>query len=1643
MIEELESTEVGVDGVPSMNLEEDKDNDRKLKEERLIESMEDQLYKVRSVNSSPSKQQSPAEVKKSSIPSPLTSPSKQNSKRERDEEIKKRVSLSVASSSLANIRRRSESLPPQLKKPVEGKDEPPFTKMPYNSYSSQISDPSGTYSHDLSTIKPEVRSNVELFKVPSFLNDDRKTNRSVIAGGIKRDQPYSSSLENLDPSAKEFLVDAGIILNNVSPSSSSGKVEDNPILPSATSLTNISKIDNFPPKANTNLSLTRNAAEDKMEKNCASIGTNEGIGTLDPSGNMFIANSNVDGQEGDLSKYLISNEEMKRYEAEYQKASIALKTADAMSLQSLASILNESSIQISQQKDSIDNSSSKIKLVQQNGSNNFGNVLQLPQKSISNSEKPFQNIGMANPSPTLINKAGNNLSSGVVSNVGNPINVSANESSVNFESKNAFNHSMQYVESNLNGSQPQVQQHSDQEADKESISTTENKNPDEIINDSVMEAQNMLTNFAATFSTNKIQDSIEKFAEKIESKRKSLVAATTSSSTNVTDSIREKKMESNENSTNFEVVLKQNRASVMEKKLQAIKEQGIPKKRSLLKPPGSLTTPTKQIGYPNAHKRFSLTDQMNAAVVGKHAMQRLMQTPRKQQPTTYNQPLISSPDVSSFSSESSEDKSCESSSGNSDPDTDDPKIIHKLKQVRRLASMDETLMMSNQSPNNLPRQSNNRPEMKKRLPQPQNPSSSSRGYSHTYDDRENPNMVTYVPPLSEAEHLTSNSNDVFYSGNDSTRPNNSTLVVKPIDGRLSTAFVNGQTLQSIARPEDKHLVPSHQTMYKHSTSRALPQLPKSSVVGNGQQIQDLTAKRINKALTNNQNIPRIRNASDSALNNDANFSFKQNPNQYQAGHDSRDAQQPPAYRANQRSSIATLYPRHGDNNHSQQSQISQIQQNHTDVTNVNTINSSMNIQQENRPISAKSIGTYRAPPPYPFSPPPPPHTLGNNNIESKVNLVRGSNPMSIGNVSSIESRANVVEYRQQQVVNSPNRFTKVPPPKYRPHQPPSAQKKVNNDGIQPRSLGAVPINNTSEANIPNRSSFGGVPSYSNQPLRQVPTRNLKPNVRYGKSLSAESVLFTERMENDETEFIEIPDGSSQQYSNQANKQQVLRSQQQTPRPQSLGSQGSIAVNKPRMLPQTRTIHMRSETPLPVQHNRKSIGIPNRSVQQSQFDNENEEDTVHVKHEIPIYKPVQQSNLQAIQRVSRPSQPNFNHAIEQSQSHPIPRATNTINSTAPLRRSSGIRMWQNSSGPKGASTSNLQRQIQQTRITQHGGTNLTQALPRQSSHENMRRSPSPSMQHQRPQGEQQSIHLSQTKTRITNNGHGKMILQHPGQNLGLQNHNPNEEQKTQQPNRSRASGLTQPGRKMSSSSPSSRGINSQSMLQKVSPNTRNRPNSMHSSPGSSRPSSPHLNNRQAMLQPNPQQLQKRRSYQHPPTTQMETSTKHPYGSTGSLQNMRNQNMGPSSLPMSGRVNRPQSADQSGSRFVQQGGQLFHGSRPASQQPIKVENSIPLPKRNIQQSTNDQSGTKIQRNSLSSQHMMASRKAQQQTNQIIQPASNSSSSLQSIQSQNQANQQQQRVSNNKSSAIYSNPPRINGPSSLPMPGFSSKPSMQRRK
>ncbi len=50
----MDGVETGVDGVPSMNADEDRDNERKLREERLIASMEEQvrplfIFLIRSV----------------------------------------------------------------------------------------------------------------------------------------------------------------------------------------------------------------------------------------------------------------------------------------------------------------------------------------------------------------------------------------------------------------------------------------------------------------------------------------------------------------------------------------------------------------------------------------------------------------------------------------------------------------------------------------------------------------------------------------------------------------------------------------------------------------------------------------------------------------------------------------------------------------------------------------------------------------------------------------------------------------------------------------------------------------------------------------------------------------------------------------------------------------------------------------------------------------------------------------------------------------------------------------------------------------------------------------------------------------------------------------------------------------------------------------------------------------------------------------------------------------------------------------------------------------------------------------------------------------------------------------------------------
>ena len=108
-------------------------------------------------------------------------------------------------------------------------------------------------------------------------------------------QPYSSSLENLDPSAKEFMVDAGVVLDKSSI-----------INTVSSSMPNLSKINGY---------IAGNSDPGRS-------GESEGSEQLGPDGKK----GNL---EGEFSKYLISNEEMEQYEAEYQRCANALASGNS------------------------------------------------------------------------------------------------------------------------------------------------------------------------------------------------------------------------------------------------------------------------------------------------------------------------------------------------------------------------------------------------------------------------------------------------------------------------------------------------------------------------------------------------------------------------------------------------------------------------------------------------------------------------------------------------------------------------------------------------------------------------------------------------------------------------------------------------------------------------------------------------------------------------------------------------------------------------------------------------------------------------------------------------------------------------------------------------------------------------------------------------------------------------------------------------------------------------------------------------------------------------------------------------------------------------------------------------------------------
>jgi len=232
-IHRLAEVETALDGMTKLGLyaDDERDDDRKLREERLIANMEEQIKQVQGAKFEQL-------VTPSAIPSRLRS--------------------------LGLDRKRSESLPPALNR----SDTANNVKQRFNSPEPQryIEEtpkpvaPKPTYSQEISQRNiwhSEVQSQEKEFKVKSSLST-----------------PYSSSLENLDPSTQEFLVDAGIKLPT-----STGNMTSAASMPN---LTSIGKV------------------KDQIVRS-----------------NSIPDNSNIDG---DLSKYLISNEEMEHYEAEYHKA---------------------------------------------------------------------------------------------------------------------------------------------------------------------------------------------------------------------------------------------------------------------------------------------------------------------------------------------------------------------------------------------------------------------------------------------------------------------------------------------------------------------------------------------------------------------------------------------------------------------------------------------------------------------------------------------------------------------------------------------------------------------------------------------------------------------------------------------------------------------------------------------------------------------------------------------------------------------------------------------------------------------------------------------------------------------------------------------------------------------------------------------------------------------------------------------------------------------------------------------------------------------------------------------------------------------------------------------------------------------------
>ncbi len=307
-IDGMDSAEMGVDGVPSMNADEDREDERKLKEERLIASMEEQMGKIAAAAASNSVENSP--TKRHLVPPPSSS----SSPRQRSD---LHQYLSDVSSEMR--RTRSESLPPSIGGGVDGGRREGNLPSVLNGVATAATSRASRFGSPVPPPPPSrapfsASDLTSILSSPVWKSSEYKSDRlpPPPPSHLPPRPPYSSSLENLDPSAKEFLVDAGVTLDATSFSSM-------PNLSNVSSTTTAAALAASGSTSSTQLTglSSRAMSVDAVFPQSQQPAPSSALLTQIPRPTSSSAGS----LSGDFSKFLISNEEMERYEAEYQKAS--------------------------------------------------------------------------------------------------------------------------------------------------------------------------------------------------------------------------------------------------------------------------------------------------------------------------------------------------------------------------------------------------------------------------------------------------------------------------------------------------------------------------------------------------------------------------------------------------------------------------------------------------------------------------------------------------------------------------------------------------------------------------------------------------------------------------------------------------------------------------------------------------------------------------------------------------------------------------------------------------------------------------------------------------------------------------------------------------------------------------------------------------------------------------------------------------------------------------------------------------------------------------------------------------------------------------------------------------------------------------